>query len=200
MRIVLCSAAMIMMTTTATLAQGVDWTGAYGGISAATQTGTHSYDGGGPGDVYDLEGPAFGAFGGYMWASGNLVYGAEAAVSFGGVYEMTLDGATSYKDEYEYDRFFDLKGRLGYAAGNFLVYGTLGVSRTVFQSDIDGDDPLNINTNGLIYGLGADYKVTERYFVGAEYLRRNYDFFDSGQDVDIGSEINTFTLRVGLKF
>ena len=199
MRIVLCSAAMIMMTSTATLAQGVDWTGAYGGISAATQTGTHSYDGGGPGDVYDLEGPAFGAFGGYMWASGNLVYGAEAAVSFGGVYEMTLDGATSYKDDYEYDRFFDLKGRLGYAAGNVLVYGTLGVSQTQYQADITGDQ-VNTNVTGVIYGLGADYKVTDSYFVGAEYLRRNYDFYESQQGVSIGADVNTFTLRVGLKF
>ena len=199
MRIVLCSAAMIMMTTTATLAQGVDWTGAYGGISAATHTGSQVYDDGGPGDVYDLEGPAFGAFGGYMWASGNLVYGAEAAVSFGGVYEVSLDGVTSYKDEYEYDRFFDLKGRLGYAAGNVLVYGTLGVSQTQYQADITGDQ-VNTNVTGVIYGLGADYKVTDSYFVGAEYLRRNYDFYESQQDVSIGADVNTFTLRVGLKF
>ena len=132
MRQLICAASMVAMAATAAVAQDSGWTGGYGGLSMATQSGSHEYS---DGDVYDLEGPAFGAFGGYMWGNGALVYGAEAAITFGGVYEVDQDGSDSYKDEYEYQRFFDLKGRVGYAVNNFLVYGTLGMSRTEFKAD-----------------------------------------------------------------
>ena len=178
-------------------AQDADWTGAYGGLSMATNTGTHDYIGF---DDYGVEGPAFGAFGGYLWGNGNLVYGAEVAATFGGVYEFETDGSESYMDEYEYDRFFDLKGRVGYAVSNFLVYGMLGVSRTRFDANIGEIDEVRTNATGLIYGLGADYKLGDSYFVGGEYLRRNYDYFEAGQEADIDANLNTFTLRFGMQF
>lgn len=181
------------------MAQDSGWTGGYGGLSMATNDGTHEYDSSGETD-YELEGPAFGAFGGYMWGNGNLVYGAEGAVTFGGVYETDPDDGDTYKDEYEYDRFVDLKGRVGYATGDFLVYGALGVSNARFQSNIGNTTEGSISTTGMIYGLGADYRFGNNFFAGAEYLRRNYDFFDPEQSVDIDSEIDTFSLRFGMKF
>jgi outer membrane immunogenic protein len=180
-------------------AQGLEWTGAYGGVSMATNSGEHEYDNSGTVD-YDLEGPAFGAFGGYLWGNGAVVYGAEAALTFGGVYEVDPETDTTYKDEYEYDQFIDVKGRVGYAAGDFLVYGALGMSWTRFQSNIGGKGSETINTSGMVYGIGADYRIADRYFAGAEVLRRTYDFYDAGQDVDIDAEMDTFTLRVGMRF
>lgn len=198
MRFLLCAASMVALIATTALAQDADWTGAYGGLSMATNDGSQEYDN--DGDPYELEGPAFGVFGGYMWANGQLVYGAEAALTLGGVYEVDGEDGTSYKDEYEYDRFFDVKGRLGYAVSDFLLYGTLGVSRTRFRSSIGEPDYVATNTTGMIYGVGADYRFGDRYFAGGEYLRRDYDFFDAGQEVDIEAEIDTFSLRVGMKF
>jgi outer membrane immunogenic protein len=199
MRRILVTASLFAFSAGMTLAQGIDWTGGYGGVSMATHSGTHEYDDSGE-DDYDLEGPAFGAFGGYMWGNGNLVYGVEGAISLGGVYEVTTDDTTTYKDEYEYTRFIDVKGRVGYAVSNFLLYGALGMSQARFESDIGSSDQANTNTSGMVFGLGADYQIADRYFVGAEYLRRDYDFFDSGQSVDIDAEIDTFTLRAGMKF
>ena len=180
-------------------AQGLDWTGAYGGVSMATTSGEHEYDNSGVVDYY-LEGPAFGAFGGYLWGNGAVVYGAEAALTFGGVYEVDPDDDFSYKDSYEYDRFFDLKGRVGYAAGDFLVYGALGMSWTRFQSNIGGKGSATVNTSGMVYGIGADYRIADGFFAGAEVLRRTYDFYDAGQDTDIDAEMDTITLRVGMQF
>lgn len=199
MRFLFGAASIVAMTTTAGLAQDTTWTGAYGGVSMATHSGSHEYNDSGETD-YDLEGPAFGAFGGYMWGNGNLVYGAEAAISLGGVYEVDADDGDTYKDEYEYSRFIDVKGRVGYAVSDFLVYGTLGVSSARFDSDIGAPDQAKINTSGMIVGLGADYRIADSYFVGAEYLHRDYDFFDDGQEDDITAKIDTFTLRVGMKF
>jgi len=176
-------------------AQGLDWTGFYGGVLGATHDGTHEYDNSGSTD-YDLEGPAFGVFGGYQWANGNLVYGAELAASRGGVYEVSTDGVDSYKDEYEYTRFFDVKGRLGYGMNNVLVYGTLGLSRANWVSDTTTE----MSANGTVMGVGADYQVNDRFFVGAEYLRRTYDFNDFNQSSDIDAKINSLGLRLGMKF
>lgn len=191
-KILVCSAALVCATVGTSFAQ--DWSGFYGGASMATHSGSHEYDNNG--DPYELEGPAFGIFAGYMMSSGNLSYGAELAASKGGVYEYYAPTDTTYKDEYEYTSFLDLKGRLGYSMNNVLLYGTLGLSRGHFISDVDN----SVNTNGSLFGFGADYRVNEKFFVGAEYLRRNYDFYDPNQDSDIDAEINSFSLRAGVSF
>ncbi|WP_169052269.1 outer membrane protein [Tabrizicola sp. YIM 78059] len=197
MRYLISVAAALALSSAAgsVSAQGADWSGLYGGLSMATHDGGNYYDGSDT-VTYDLEGPAFGAFIGYNWGNGPLVYGAELAASKGGVYEVEPDGGTSYKDEYEYTRFLDLKGRVGYTFHNVLLYGTLGVSRASFLSD----ETVTIDTTGTVFGLGADYQFGGRYFVGAEYLRRQYDFYDFNQGSDIEGDINTFTLRGGFRF
>lgn len=57
-----------------------------------------------------------------------------------------------------------------------------------------------MNVNGNLFGLGAEYKVNEKFFVGAEILRRNYDFYDPFQDDDIEAKMNSFGLRAGISF
>lgn len=198
------AASILAASATASLAQDPDWTGAYGGLTAAHSTGFHDYSPDfGPSGNYDIEGPSFGGFFGYMWGKGNLVYGAELAAVLSGVYETDVDGTNpwfSYNNEYEYHHFVDLKGRFGYATGRFLVYGTLGASWARFDANIGEPDQVNSNVSGLAYGVGADYRLTDRMFVGAEYLRRNYGFHEAQQDVDIDARIDTITLRLGMKF
>lgn len=125
MRKVLASSAAVLLTVaSASFAQ--DLTGFYAGGSMATHSGSQVYNGD-AGDPYDLEGPAFGLFAGYMMTSGNLSYGGEIAASRGGVYEYFAPSDTTYKDEYEYTSFIDLKGRLGYTMNNVMLYGTVGL-------------------------------------------------------------------------
>ena len=186
------------MTASAGFAQGSDWTGAYGGLVASFNTGTNNYMTGIEGPFY-LEGKTLGAFGGYLWGTGKIVYGAEAEVSVGKVYEVEQSDGYSYEDRFQYERFYDLKGRFGYIVDDFLIYGTLGVSRALYKSDI-GQDENHTNSTGTLYGLGVDYKFSDRYFGGAELLRRNFDFYDVGQGLDIPGQINTLTLRVGMAF
>jgi Outer membrane protein beta-barrel domain len=198
MRTSILTLSMVLCSAAAS-AQDAGWTGAYGGLSMATNSGSHEYNA--PGDeFYDLEGPAFGAFGGYNWAYGNLIFGVEGAATFGGVYEVETDGSTSYKNVYEYDRFLDLKGRVGYAVSDFLVYGTLGISSARFRADIGDPEQVDTETTGMLYGVGADYSFGDRYFAGGEIVRRSIDFFEARQADEIDAEIDTFTLRVGMKF
>lgn len=203
MRICLVSLSFVAMTASAGFAQGSDWTGAYGGLVASFNTGTNNYmtriemtliEG-----PFYLEGKTLGAFGGYLWGTGKIVYGAEAEVSVGKVYEVEQSDGYSYEDRYQYERFYDLKGRFGYIVDDFLIYGTLGVSRALYKSDI-GEYENHTNSTGTLYGLGVDYKFSDRYFGGVELLRRNFDFYDAGQGLDIPGQINTLTLRVGMAF
>jgi hypothetical protein len=87
MRICLVSLSFVAMTASAGFAQGSDWTGAYGGLVASFNTGTNNYMTSIEGPFY-LEGKTLGAFGGYLWGTGKIVYGAEAEVSVGKVYEV----------------------------------------------------------------------------------------------------------------
>jgi outer membrane immunogenic protein len=185
----------VAMLSSVGMASAQDLSGFYAGGSMATHSGSQVYDGD-VDDPYDLEGPAFGLFAGYLMSRGNLSFGGELSVSKGGVYEYYAPDDESYKDEYEYTRFIDLKGRLGYTMSNVLLYGTVGLSRSNFISDVVD----SVNVSGNLYGVGAEYKVNEKFFVGAEYLRRNYEFNDPFQSVDIDAEMNSLNLRAGISF
>jgi hypothetical protein len=166
-----------------------DWSGFYAGLTAGIADGEQDYDFDGDAD-YNLEGRPLGLFAGYDQVAGQLLYGGEIALIRGDVYEVEF-GGTAYPGEYEYQNFVDFKARVGYPLGSALLYGTFGYSFTEFFSL-----PTSYDTGGAIYGLGIDYQIAGRYFVGAEYLHREYtipiDAFDSS--------IDTLSLRAGMRF
>ncbi|MEI6797627.1 MAG: outer membrane beta-barrel protein [Pseudomonadota bacterium] len=197
MRHILLALSTVAAAASAATAQDVPWKGAYGGLTRANNLGDDDYSI----DLsYDLEGQTTGAFAGYLWAKNKMVYGVETAVTLGKVYEVEKDGSFRFEDDYQYERFFDLKGRFGYSAGHVLLYSLLGLSHTDFRADMRRAYEIDTSTNGLMYGVGADYRVAGQTFIGVEYLRRSYDFYEPLQDVDISSKINTLTLRVGMEF
>ena len=81
---------------------------------------------------------------GYNLQSGNLVYGAEGDISFSD------------------DTFGSIRGRAGFAAGQALFYGTVGIA-------IDDDD------EGLVAGGGVEYKVAGNASIGVEALHYDLD-------------------------
>lgn len=185
--------ALVIIATGPALAQSADWTGFYGAVQLGTNSGSEDYNLDGTTD-YTLKGSTSGALIGHNWGSGQFIYGAEIAASQGGVYEIDASDGTSYEGEYEFDRFFDVKGRLGYAINNALVFGTLGYSSGNYLSN----SVLDIGVSGLIFGVGVDYQVGGKFFVGAEYLKRSYEFTDEG--TPIKADIDSLALRVGMKF
>jgi opacity protein-like surface antigen len=164
------------------------WQGPYAGIAGAFGNGFQDFTGG---LNYDLEGQMLGVVLGYNLApNGPWVFGGEAAVSSGSIYEAQIGGSETYP-EFEFTRMLDLKARAGYSFGTALVYGSLGYSLATYSNDGDKS-----NIGGLLYGLGADYLVSDRVFLGAEYVKRRADDASLGFDADL----DTFSLRMGLKF
>ena len=166
-----------------------DWSGPYAGLSVGANSGDQDYT---DGDAhYDLKGTFYSAFGGYNWTNGAMVYGGELSYSGGSAYEQ--DAMGSY-EEFNYGRVVDLKARLGYSLDNVLLYGTVGYSMADFTfAGKSGDQ--HFDADGFIVSVGADYRIADRYFVGAEIVRR-----ELRSDFPTEGSINTLSVRGGITF
>lgn len=117
-------------------------------VAFAVQDWTGAYAGVSVGRAFTNAGDDnfVGAFAGYRHDFGAYVLGAEA----------------DYRDNRNGVKAYSLKTQAGYDAGAFLPYATLGVQKVE-----------NLKSEA-VYGLGIDYKITDRYTVGAEWLK-NHD-------------------------
>ena len=180
--------APVAPVTVAPAPTAYDWSGAYGGLSfASVDPRASSTVGAADNEPFD-EDMAFGVFGGYLFQSGSLVYGGEL-------------GYTSYEGEFVnfpgflIEDIIEIRGRVGYAAGRALISASVGYA---MQHYVDPGSA-GIDMDGLTYGLGVDYAVTDRVFVGLEYVVRDIEGTDpvSGQ---LGVEDESVRLRIGLRF
>jgi opacity protein-like surface antigen len=160
-----------------------DFSGFYGALSFGQINGALTA----PPLSSDLDtGEALGLVGGYNWQRGALVYGGEVRVMQATGADWPAGGGIE-----AYDALYDLRGRAGYSAGDVLVYGALGISWGTGTPSA----PVPVDTDGLTFGLGVEYNVTERLFLGADLSRRDL----SGAS-GFEAEIDTFTLRGGFRF
>lgn len=141
-----------------TPAPAYDWSGAYFGGYAGGGMGTMEYQTPAFGP-YDID-PAwsYGAFAGYNWQSGNLVYGVEASVGLFQGFPVGFPGES-------YDYIVDARARVGHAMDNVLVYGFAGGS--IGQYTIPPD---SWSIYGANYGAGLEFGVTDNLSIGGEYV------------------------------
>jgi outer membrane immunogenic protein len=170
----------------------VDWSGLYAGINAGG--GGTANDG-----VVSPSGAFFGGQIGYNWQGvfgmgGNWVVGIEADIQASGI----DDSVAGFKSSL--NSFGTVRGRVGYAFGPTLVYGTGGfawgnVENTGFGSETQ---------TGWVLGGGVEHKFSPTWSIKAEYQFISLDASDVNGAGPLGltngdrSEINTF--RVGLNY
>ncbi|MGJ8545222.1 MAG: outer membrane protein [Sulfitobacter sp.] len=151
-----------------------DWTGFYGGLSLGY--GDASVD---PGD---LEGnnETYGVHAGYNYDFGNnFVLGGEVEYS---KTDIDLGSGLTVDDVAR------LKVRGGYDLGSTLIYATAGAAHA--DTSIGSD-------TGQFIGIGADYRVSEKFTIGGELLEHRFDDVGgSGADADA----TTFSLRGSYNF
>lgn len=161
------------------VSSGSDWTGGYvgGSLSFGDLSASSTF-----GD--DFNGGGLGVHAGYNYDLGSIVLGGE--IEFTG-FDIT-DDATGQ----DLDSVIRAKVRAGYDAGAFLPYITVGVAQASTSGAL-GD----LESDGVLYGIGVDYSVSDVVTVGAEALRHEFDDFDStGIDLDA----DTFSLRISYDF
>jgi outer membrane immunogenic protein len=104
-----------------------------------------------------------GVGGGYNWQTGNVVFGVEG--------DLNLSGASDTFAPYKFSNpwFGTLRGRVGYALNNVLLYGTGGLAfgelrgETFFLSES--------HTNpGWTLGAGVEFAFAPKWSAKVEYL------------------------------
>jgi outer membrane immunogenic protein len=161
-----------------------NWTGVYGGASAGYSWGRSEIDytlGGIPAISTTLDPNSFVAGGqvGYNWQLGSVVVGVEGDVAWrhGSDSATFTVGAAFASFDAEQNWVATLRPRIGFAANNWLIYGTGGAAfgqlghsytesvggaaRSVSDSDTKA---------GWTAGGGVEYAFQNQWSLGVEYL------------------------------
>ena len=171
-----------------------NWAGVYGGLSftsseAEVTSSSSNFPFG------DASGP--GAFIGYNWQRGNLVFGGELAyqgdLGDRDTFILADHPAAVLKGEEFLSDAMDLRARFGYDLGRVMVYGVLGYAQATFN--ISDQTP---TLDGHVLGAGAAMRVTDRIFAGVEATR--HDLSGEVFSSPISFEVDTITLRLGMQF
>lgn len=175
------------------------WSGFYVGGHLGGALGSTGTDGSDLGDV-STDGFAGGILGGYNIQLGSIVAGVEADVAWANI--SGDDSAGGLEATAGHDWLGSLRGRLGYATENWLLYATAGFAFTEFNVDlIDAGTHLkdSARPNGFVYGGGVEYSISPQLSLRGEVLR--YSFEDMDFEIPSGAfsaDPDVTTVRAGL--
>lgn len=127
-----------------------DWTGFYLGVQAGAASldyGTDHYNG-----------TVLGAHAGYLHDFGGIVAGGE----------LRYDDLSNLSGMNDRVSIVTGEFRLGYDMGRLLPYVALGGAQVTNHTTGD-------NSSGPVYGLGADFALTDRWRLGAEATHLDLD-------------------------
>lgn len=153
--------------------QGGDWTGFYAGVQYGQGEAKANFEGERAKNDMD----AYGLFAGYQHDFGKYVLGGELNYN-----NVELDDVSGSGD------LFSLRGRAGYDMGRLMPYVTVGYA----YLDANGSD------DGWLYGIGADFKVTERFVLGGEYTRHEFSDVQDVSGLDLDADL--FQIRASFRF
>lgn len=167
---------------------GYSWAGPYLGGTLGYDWGNVSNSGAKP------SGFVGGVTGGYNWQSGNVVFGIE-----GDMQGSTADDRfANYK--YSNPWFGTVRGRIGYAFNNVLVYGTGGLAFGSLETEslITGLQQSKTSA-GYAVGVGAEVGIYQNWTAKIEYLYVNlsandYTLTNARNGLDFG------TVRLGVNY
>ena len=179
-----------------------NWSGLYLGVNGGYAWDDHARHGG----ILDNGGFGGGQLG-YNWQGvfdRHLVLGFETDIQGTGIDNSAPRGA--YEHNIAVDYFGTVRGRIGYAAGNVLFYGTGGYAYGNVKNTLTSaantykTDALQ---GGYAAGGGVEFKLNPAWSLKAEYLYVNLDHTDP---VDAaGNSVRTInrqldTARVGINY
>lgn len=158
------------------------WTGFYFGAVALYGHGT-------PTGADEISGGHAGAFIGYRADLGDIVIGFEAELTNGAI-------EAPGQPTREMSRLFNVGFEIGYDAGDFLPYATVGAAHARFEEPVILP---NFDATGLgfFYGIGVDYAVNDDFTVGAELLQHRFTDFPL-PDTDMN--LNTLSLNATFRY
>lgn len=203
------------------------WAGLYAGLnggygwSAGTPELTVTNNFGASASTKGLD--ATGGFGGgdigYNWQRGAFVFGVEGDIEVSHIGDLFArfanpPGAANFIAAQKYlDYFSTIRARVGYASGNFLVYGTGGLAYGYVHNQVVtngvADDHRDAGETGYAVGGGVEYAITPRFSLKAEYQYIDFGSYKlsapvlppNGVTITTSTLENSFnTVRVGINY
>jgi outer membrane immunogenic protein len=176
-----------------------DWTGFYIGAHGGSLTSETDYLNPTT-PAQDLDGAVFGGQVGYNFQTGNVVFGVETDVSFGSIDDSVKDGNfLGFNGDLE--AFGTIRGRLGYAFGDFLPYVTAGVAWARLEQG--STCPVAAAFGACVFfPMGFDVKSTETLWGwtaggGVEWaIDKSWSLKAEALFGDLDGEVYTATLPV----
>lgn len=157
-------------------APSADWTGGYVGAQLGFADGSVGAASG--------DNALYGVRAGYDWDFGNWVLGA------GLDWDKTDIDLAGGPDNL--DSIARLKLRAGADLGRTLLYVTAGGAHA--KADIAG---VSRSDNGWFAGVGGEYALNDRWTVGAEILKHEFNDFDN---LGVDADATTASVNVGFRF
>lgn len=165
---------------------GYSWAGPYLGGTLGYEWGNVSNTGAKPSGI------AGGVTGGYNWQSGPIVFGIET--------DLQGTGADDRFANYKFSNpwFGTVRGRIGYAFNNVLLYGTAGLAYGSLQIEQGGLQQSQTSV-GWTAGVGAEVGIYQNWTAKIEYLyvdlsSNNYVLTNGTNGLDFG------TVRIGVNY
>jgi outer membrane immunogenic protein len=133
------------------------WAGPYLGGNFGYGWGSVENSATKPGGVFG------GVQGGYNWQNGPVVYGLEA--------DIQASGADDTFAPWKFSNpwFGTVRGRIGYAFNNVLLYGTGGLAFGELRGETFGLSESHTNA-GWTAGVGAEFGIYQNWTAKVEYL------------------------------
>lgn len=178
-----------------------DWTGFYAGLVGGGGWGRSEQIAPGPASTgkFDISGGTAGGTLGYNWQSGLFVLGIEGDYSWTGINgSTTVTCGVSCSTDLR--SLGTVRGRLGYAAGQFLPYVTGGYAFGDLRRTF-GATSGSKTADGWTAGAGIEAMFAPHWSAKVEYL-----YVDFGKtNVPIGGfptnvDLQTHVLRAGLNY
>lgn len=161
---------------------GTDWSGFYMGAIALHGAGA-------PTGVADISGQQYGLVLGFREDVGTLVVGLEFELTNG---DISNAGAPLR----HLSRMMNVGLEVGYDAGTFLPYATVGLGTGRFAEPTILPN-FDATGSGYFFGVGVDYALTDEVTVGAEITQHHFtDFPLPNTDLDL----NTLSLSASFRF
>jgi outer membrane immunogenic protein len=165
------------------------WMGPYVGGNLGYGWGEVSNNGANPSGVLG------GLQAGYNYQSGQLVLGIEG--------DIQLSGADDTFAAWKFSNpwFGTLRGRLGYAFNNVLLYGTGGLAFGTLKAETPGGLSESHTSAGWTAGIGAEYAINQNWSAKIEYLYVDLsekNFMMTG--LPNGYQFSTIRLGVNYRF
>lgn len=139
-----------------------------------------------PGAPTSPAGALFGPTLGYNWQMGTLIMGVEGDYAFG-----NLSGNGLYTGpgrdvavNYQINNMGTLRARIGYATGNWLLFGTGGFAwanasrHDVQQGGSNAIEDVSADHTGWTLGVGAEYAINKNWSAKGEYRYSSFGAAD----------------------